>query len=90
MSRILIAASLLSLLTGCENVIARQYGGHLDINLPACHRLVNATWKESDLWYLTEPMGSAIPRNTTFREKSTFGQLEGSITFREKCNKSDE
>jgi hypothetical protein len=74
-------------LFGCDQVIARGYGGHVDINVPNCQRLVTATWKDTDLWYLTEPMGSNEPRATVLRESSTFGQLEGSVTFRERCAK---
>jgi len=74
-------------LVGCtENARARAGGGHMNVNLPMCRRLVTATWKEADLWYLTEPMGANKPRTTTFNEISNYGINQGSVSFIEKCD----
>ena len=58
----------------------------MNVNLPMCRRLITATWKESDLWYLTEPMGKNKPRTTTFKEISNYGINQGSVSFIEKCD----
>lgn len=37
-----------------------------------------ATWKDSDLWYLTKPMNSTDSAvSYTFKEKSSFGIMQG-------------
>lgn len=41
---------------GCEQYVARNFGGKIDFKLPCDEKLVTATWKEgNDLWYLTRP-----------------------------------
>ena len=48
----------------------------------AGQRLVEITWKDANLWILTEPMDSDyIPKTKTFYEKSQFSIMEGSITI---------
>jgi len=71
-----------SSVSSCENYATRSLGGSTTINLPAGERLVEATWKNSNLWYLTEPMDSDyVPKTKTFREDSNMGLLEGTVTF---------
>lgn len=54
------------------------------VDLPKGEKLLMATWKEADLFYLTEPMDSNyVPKTKTFREKSNYGMLETTIIFRE-------
>jgi hypothetical protein len=71
------------LMTGCtENARSRIYGGTMTIDLPANQKLVNATWKESQVWYLTRPMRSnEVAETFTFQEKSSFGVVEGTVKF---------
>lgn len=65
-----------------KNQSARKFGGAEEIKLQPGERLVLATWKESNLWYLTEPMDSGyIPKKLIFRETSNFGVWEGTVTF---------
>lgn len=71
-----------SSVTSCENYATRSFGGSTTINLPAGERLVEATWKNANLWYLTEPMDSDyVPKTKTFREDSNMGVFEGTVTF---------
>ena len=76
---------LLCLATTCgctEQRMARQFGGSYKVILPKGQRLIEATWKGADLWYLTEDMDSAyMPKTKTFQEDSQWGVFEGSITF---------
>lgn len=54
---ILIAIFSTGYFAGCtENQKAKSFGGNAEIELPAGEKLVNATWKDDDLWYLTRPM----------------------------------
>lgn len=42
---------------GCtKQEMARNYGGTATENFPAGRKLLNVTWKEDHLWYLTRPM----------------------------------
>lgn len=44
-----------------------------------------ATWKETDLFYLTEPMDSNyVPKTRTFREDSSRGVMESTVIFKER------
>ena len=74
-----------ALATSCtEQQRARQFGGNATVNLPKGEKLVLATWKVDNLWYLTRPMNDADKIETyTFRESSSFGFAEGTVTIRE-------
>ena len=80
------AAILISGLSSCtENKMARNFGGSTTIELPAGEKLVEATWKDDNLWYLTEPMESGyVPKTKIFREDSSWGVLKGEVKFVEK------
>lgn len=73
------------MLPGCtDQVTARNFGGKMTITLPARTKLVNATWKDSDLWILTRQAGSDEPLESyKFTESSSFGIMNGEITIQE-------
>jgi hypothetical protein len=76
------ALSITALTISCDNYMSRKFGGSTTINLEKGQKLVEATWKENSLWYLTEPMDSDyVPKTKTFKEDSNFGVLEGTVTF---------
>lgn len=77
---------LIALLTSCtENQRTRHFGGTITIELPPGEKLVMATWKETDLFYLTEPMDSNyVPKTKTFREDSSWGVMESTVIFKER------
>lgn len=55
MRKAIIAALLFITLfaIGCtENQKAKMYGGTMTVNLPVNKKLVMATWKDNNLWYL--------------------------------------
>lgn len=65
-----------------DNKIARKYGGSETINLPVGKKLVNITWKEEQLWLLTTDMKQGdTPQTYQFKEKSSWGILEGTVTI---------
>ena len=71
-------------LASCQNMGTRSFGGSSEIHLEKGQRLLEITWKNSDLWILTEPMDSSyIPKVKKFYEKSDLGVLEGTITIYE-------
>lgn len=77
--------AMLCLCVGCtEQTRARSLGGTTHINLPAGQKLIEVTWKESNLWYLTAPMeDDYIPTVKTFQEDSEWGMIEGTVIFHE-------
>lgn len=82
MKRILILIFAVALISCTDNRRARTWGGTEEIKLPAGQRLVTATWKESDIWYLTEAMPEGYqPQMKFFYEKSSWGTFEGKIIF---------
>ena len=83
---IIALAALLTIATSCtEQHIARRYVGKLKIELPKGEKLIMATWKKANLFYLTEPMDSGyLPEKKVFRERSNFGIWQSEITFIER------
>lgn len=68
-----------------ENTRAKHYGGKETITLSEGERLVNVTWKEGgNMWILTKKDKSTPSTVYTFKEKSSFGVLEGEVTIIEK------
>lgn len=79
---IFILVIIASLASCTENKRARSFGGSQTIELPKGERLTIATWKESNLWYLTEPMeADYTPKIKYFRESSSMGVWEGTVKF---------
>ena len=73
-------ASTVLMTTGCQWT-AKKLGGNYTLDLPAGQKLVNITWKDSDLWYLTKPMtDDDVAETYTFQEDSKMGVLEGTVT----------
>lgn len=73
------------LFMGCtDQICAKNYGGSAIVNMTCGKKLINITWKESDLWIVSRPMTSDdIPETYNFNESSSFGVLEGTITVKE-------
>ena len=74
--------AVLMMLTSCENLVTRNFGGSQTIELEKGQRLVEITFKDNDLWILTEPMDSDyMPKTKTFYEDSNLGVMQGKITI---------
>ena len=81
---IVMGAIVMALLSGCtDNMMTRTFGGSQTIELEKDQRLVNVTWKKSNLWLLTKEDTSTKPGVYKFSEDSSFGAFEGVITIRE-------
>lgn len=72
-------------LFGCtEGQRARQFGGNMRVDLPCDMKLVTATWKQDNLWYLTRAMKEGeSPEDPVLYEDSNFGVLNGKVLFNE-------
>lgn len=79
---ILIIVALICMCSCTEQIRTRQFGGEMTINLPAGQELMEVTWKEDDLFYLTRPMAEDyVPVTKTFRESSSWGVMESTVYF---------
>lgn len=69
------------MLSGCQWA-AKKTGGDYTVTLPEDHKLIDVSWKSSDLWYLTRPMVSGDePETYTYTQDSNFGVFEGTVTI---------
>jgi hypothetical protein len=77
----IVAIALLA--TSCtENERVKNFGGEGTINLPVGRKLVNVTWKETEIWYLTRPMDSTdVAETYRFQEESSWGMVEGTYNI---------
>ena len=85
MKKLVVILLMFLCLTSCDQSITRTMGGTTKIELEPGEKLVEATWKGDDIWYLVEPMDSDyVPKTKTFKESSRIGVLEGKVIFYEK------
>jgi len=83
MKKVFLAILMGVMITSCtENNRVKNWGGDGTINLPKGQKLINVTWKETQIWYLTRPM---TPQDScqiyTFHEESSWGVIEGTYTI---------
>lgn len=79
---IIVVVSMYLLGSCTENRRAKTWGGTMRVELEKGQKLVHVTWKDSGLWYLTEPMEEGYaPKTKTFQENSRFGVIEGKVLF---------
>ena len=65
-----------------ENKKLKEDNKRLREWVDAGQKLVEATWKDANLWVLTAPMDSTYkPQTLILKEYSEFGVLEGEIKF---------
>lgn len=83
MKKIFLAIIMGVMVTSCtENSRVKNWGGEGTINLPKGRKLVNVTWKESQIWYLTRPMDSNdVAQTYKFHEESSWGMVEGTYNI---------
>ena len=71
-----------------DNERAKAWGGSMIVELQPGEKLVNATWKETDLWYLTRTMKANETADTLHfhQEKGGLVRLTGNgeVIFIEK------
>lgn len=82
-SILMLCLVILLYTTSCtENQRAKHFGGTMKIIVPQGQSVVMATFKESNLWYLTEPMDSTYqPKTKILQEHSPWGLVEGKVYF---------
>lgn len=85
MKKLAIIALVALTFTSCtQNEMAKNYGGSMVMELPAGQKLINLTWKNDEIWYLSRQMETIDSAEVyTFQEKSSYGIQEGTITIKE-------
>lgn len=79
---VLIIGSILKWYFLPENRTTRIFGGTMEINVEPGEKVLMATFKGDNLFYLTEPMDSNyVPKIKILREKSVMGILESKVKF---------
>ena len=83
MKKLFLAIGVIVMLGSCtENSRVKSFGGEGTINLPQGRKLVNVTWKETQVWYLTRPMNSTdVAETYQFHEESSWGMVEGTYNI---------
>ncbi len=81
--KFLLAVAIMATLVSCtENSRVKNWGGTGTINLPKGRKLINITWKENEVWYLTRPMTESDSVETyQFTEESSWGAVEGTYNI---------
>lgn len=77
---------------GCsEQSMTRNWGGETEVNLEPNRKLLEVTWKDSSLWYLTREMKEdEEAEDYIFQEKDTTGWLEGRVIIHEQKMDAEE
>ena len=74
---LIFTAIICIVLTSCtRQQMTREFGGKMEIKLPAGQELMMVTWKENDLFYLTRPMSPDY-----MPVSSSFGIMESTVLF---------
>ena len=83
MKKLFLAIGVIVMFGSCtENARVKQWGGEGTINLPQGRKLVNVTWKENQVWYLTRSMNSTdVAETYQFQEESSWGVMEGTYNI---------
>jgi hypothetical protein len=83
MKKVFLAIGVIAMLGSCtENNRVKNWGGEGTINLPKGRKLVNVTWKNTQVWYLTRPMSSSdVAETYQFQEESSWGVMEGTYNI---------
>jgi hypothetical protein len=78
-----LAIGVIAMLGSCtENNRVKNWGGEGTIKLPKGRKLVNVTWKNTQVWYLTRPMTSTdVAETYQFHEESSWGVMEGTYNI---------
>ena len=80
MKKLLYVFSAVMFISCTQNIMTKNLGGHQKIELAKGQKLVELTFKDDNLWILTEPMDSDyVPKTKHFYETSSFGVWEGDI-----------
>jgi len=82
MKKVLLLLLTVLMLSGCSQWTARNFGGDYTHELPKGEKLINVTWKDDTLWFLTRIMEEDDEvEEYKFQASSVFGVFEGTVTI---------
>jgi len=77
---IILLCAICMCFSGCSQELARGYGGTFTLDLEPGEKLIEITWKDAGLWYLTRPFRDGEEAETyEFKESSNYGIWEGTV-----------
>ena len=80
MKKLMIILVAMVVMSSCtENARARHFGGTETLALKPNEVVLNVTWKDSHMWICTQ---DTITRVVYFREKSSWGVMEGTVIIK--------
>jgi len=79
MKKLFILLISVSLFSCTNNSNVKHFGGKNELKLKTNEKLINITWKENNMWILTEDTLSHLKY---FREKSEFFFMEGEVIIK--------
>lgn len=87
-----VVVILFSCLRGCSSQsVAKNWGGDMEVTLEPNQKLMEVTWKDNSLWFLTKQMGDDdVAESYSFYEKDPLGMLEGCVNIKEQKLSQDE
>ena len=79
---ILLVLLMIGLSSCTKQSLAKNWGGKATIEIPKHNIVLSGSWKDkNELWVMTK---DTITNEVVYREFSSLGILEGSITFKPK------
>ena len=79
MKKLIVIATSALLFSCTEKARTRRFGGTENVQLKPNEKLINITWKETNMWVLTE---DTVTHVKYFRESSRFGIWEGEVIIK--------
>lgn len=77
---IMMVTGIVLLVASCtDNERARRFGGTEEVELKPNEVVLNVTWKENEMWICTK---DTTTNTVYFREKSSWGVMEGTVILK--------
>lgn len=71
---------IIVLMSGCtKQEMAKEWGGKTEIRLDVGQRIINVTWKDTDMWILLKENQTTPASTYLFKESSTYGIMNGEV-----------
>jgi len=82
---ILLVCSVLVFNACTQQERVKRFGGSMDVELEQGKKLVNVTWKETEMWILVrDRKPDEQPESYKFYEQSAWGILQGTVKIKER------
>ena len=80
----IVIIALITLSSCTKNQRVKRFGGEAELKIEKGQKLVDATWKGDELWLLTTKReATETPKTYYFKEKSSYGVMEGTYVIKE-------